>query len=200
MQPKRKQQLIFVLSGPSAGAGKNTIVQRLLRARRRLELVPGTTTRPRQRRKGGDRALRFVTAARFLQLKRQGAFLETASVTGNQYGTDARIVRRIINRHHVPLIMPDVKGHTSIRRIAPSHGFTVRSLFVVPGNFSELRTRIAARQPDAGAAWVKRRLALARKELKHKGEFDVVIINRQNQLERAVKDALRFIDKSLAGR
>jgi len=198
--PNTKPRLVIVLSGPSAGAGKNTIVQQLLRKRSTLEFVPGTTTRPRQKRKGGDRAMRFVTLAQFRKLQREGVIIESARVTGHWYGTNGRLVQRILARGKVPLIMPDVHGHTSIRRLAPKLGFKVRSMFVVPGNFSELRTRIMLRQPEAGAAWVRKRLALAERELKHKGEYDAVIVNRQDQLERAVRDALRFVDRCLAQR
>jgi guanylate kinase len=194
---KSRKQLVIVLSGPSAGAGKNTIVQQLLKKRSQLEFVPGTTTRPKQRRRGGDRAMRFVTLAQFRALKKQGVIIESARVTGHWYGTNGRLVERILARGKVPLIMPDVHGHTSIRRLAPKFGFKVCSMFVAPGNFSELRTRIMLRQPDVGPIWVRKRLALAKRELTHKHEYDAIIINRQNQLDRAVADALRYVDRCL---
>ena len=193
-------RLVIVLSGPSAGAGKNTIVKRLLHVRSRLVFVPGTTTRPRQRRKGGDRAMRFVSLAQFRALQRRGTIIESARVTGHWYGTNGQLVDRILARGKTPLIMPDVRGHRSIRRLAPTRGYQVCSIFVAPGTFGELRQRIHARQPDAGAAWVRKRLALARRELTHKREFDAVVVNRQNQLERAVRDALRVVDRCLAKR
>src|SRR5438552_10651873 len=82
----RTQGNIFVISAPS-GAGKTTLVNRLLASVPGLSFSVSHTTRaPRAAEKNG-RDYFFVTPAKFRRMIAQGEFLEGAQVFDNYYGT-----------------------------------------------------------------------------------------------------------------
>lgn len=83
--PRPDAPLIFVVSGPS-GAGKGTIVERLVLDDPTLWLSRSWTTR--SRRKGeSPHAYRFVDRPTFEDLIERDGLVEYAEVFGNLYGT-----------------------------------------------------------------------------------------------------------------
>ena len=81
-----RQGIALVLSAPS-GAGKTTLVQRLLRAFPLLGYSVSCTTRlPRQGEVDGKDYI-FISREEFEQRRGEGYFAEWAEVHGNLYGT-----------------------------------------------------------------------------------------------------------------
>ncbi len=187
-----KKPLLIVVSGPS-GAGKSTLVHALVKQKKWLKFVPGVTTRPPERRKGGEhREHVFMTERSFAKLKKAGGFLESDRFLQFHYGTSRSAAERVQTAKKIPILVLDVQGHAKIRRLGK---FTVRSVFVTPGNYKDLRTRLLKRHPDMNRARLLRRLSEARTAQKHSREYDRVLLNREGHFNEALERLITWIDR-----
>src|SRR4030088_1518739 len=80
--------LLFIVSGPS-GAGKTTLVERLVEQVPYLRMSRSYTSRPARAGETHGVDYNFVTRDRFEAMAKAGEFLEWAPVFGNLYGTRA---------------------------------------------------------------------------------------------------------------
>ena len=94
--PAAKGDLI-VVSAPS-GAGKTTLVKRLLRRVGELEFSVSYTTRPPRRGERDGVDYHFITPGRFRRMIRDREFLEWAEVYGHNYGTRKLDLKRILRQ------------------------------------------------------------------------------------------------------
>lgn len=162
---------LFVVSAPS-GSGKTTLCARLLRAVPRLTRSVSVTTRPPRRDERHGRDYWFVTEREFLHRRRRGEFLEWARVFGAYYGTRRVAVERSLRAGRDVLLSIDVQGAAQVRRRRPASV----SIFILPPSLETLRRRLVARGLDQPAA-IRRRLAVARREIRQAGRFDYVVVN-----------------------
>lgn len=171
---------LYVVAAPS-GAGKTTLVQRLLQQERDIRLSVSYTTRPPRPGEENGREYNFIDAERFRHMIGQGEFLEWAEVHGNFYGTSKTwIVNRIVDNHDV-LLEIDWQGAQQVRALFPE----AIGVFILPPSLEALELRLRGRGTDSPDV-IARRLAAAQAEMRHVGEFDYVIIN--DSLEQAVED------------
>ena len=171
---------LYVVASPS-GAGKTTLVQRLLQQERDIRLSVSYTTRSPRAGEENGREYNFIDAERFRNMIGQGEFLEWAEVHGNFYGTSKTwIVNRIVDNHDV-LLEIDWQGAQQVRALFPE----AIGIFILPPSLEALEMRLRGRGTDSPDV-IARRLAAAQDEMRHVGEFDYVIIN--DVLEQAVED------------
>jgi guanylate kinase len=167
----------MVVSGP-AGSGKTTLCSRLIAAAPQSirRVITCTTRAPR----GGEVDgidYHFLARADFEAQVSQGLFLEHATVHGNLYGPRLAEVAAHLKAGYDALLNVDVQGAATIRakgladeRLATS----LVSVFVRVSDVAELRQRLTGRGTDAPEE-IERRLAVAREELAHAGEYQYVI-------------------------
>lgn len=180
--------LLFIVSAPS-GAGKTSMLQALLRKDARMGLSISYTTRAPRPGEVDGRHYHFTDRATFEQMLERGEFLESALVHGNYYGTSERWVRDRLEAGADIVLEIDWQGAAQVRkRIAGAIG-----IFVLPPSMSVLEHRLRGRNQDA-AEVIERRLAAAREEIAHMGEFDYVIIN--DDFDRAVDDLCAIVRAS----
>src|SRR5881628_2013512 len=91
---------LLVLSGPS-GAGKGTLVERLIAVRPECVFSISATTRPRRATEVEGVQYEFVTREEFERRRQAGQFLETAEVHGHLYGTPVAFVDRGVREGRV---------------------------------------------------------------------------------------------------
>jgi guanylate kinase len=164
--------MIFIVSAPS-GAGKTTLVRKLLESVPDLTLSVSCTTRePRQGEVNG-RDYHFVSPSRFLAMRRRDAFAEWAEVHGSLYGTPRRPLERAVRRGCDVLLDIDVQGASQLRRCYEG----AVSIFVLPPSWKELRKRLTQRGTDPREE-IRIRLENARRELRELLKYDYFILNR----------------------
>lgn len=165
--------LLFVITAPS-GAGKTSLIEALLKDDPRLRLSVSYTTRSPRPGEQDGRDYHFVTPEAFEALHARGEFLESAEVHGNRYGTSRSVVRNSLAAGEDLVLEIDWQGARQVRHLIPE----CIGIFILPPSIQELERRMRARGQDSEAV-IQRRLANAREELSHAGEFEYAIMNKQ---------------------
>ena len=170
-QPGRRG-LLFVVSAPS-GAGKTTVVERLVQIVPDLSLSRSYTSRPMRAGERDGVDYNFITRDRFETMVGAGAFLEWADVFGNLYGTCAADAEQERSRGRDVVLVIDVQG---ARQVRACRGSDTIGIFVLPPSFEVLEQRLRGRSKDPEDA-IRRRLATAREEIGAVGEYHYVVVN-----------------------
>jgi guanylate kinase len=147
---------LYVVAAPS-GAGKSSIVNAVLARDPQIALSISFTSR--QPRPGERHAqhYNFVTEDGFQQMIDAGDFFEYARVHGDWKGTARQSVEPQLNAGNDVLL-------------------NAVSVFILPPSRQALEQRMRNRGQDSEAV-IAQRLAAAREEMSHYGEFDYVIVN-----------------------
>jgi len=182
----------FVISSPSGG-GKTTVVSRLLRREPWLSRSISVTTRPMRRGERRGRAYHFISPAAFARLRRSGQLLEWAKVHGAYYGTPIEPIRAALSRGRSVVLSIDVQGARQVRRAIGKQAVLI---FLLPPSLEELRERLVRRKTETAAA-IRRRLAIARRELAAATRYDHRVVN--DRLDIAVRRVAAIVRRA-AGR
>ncbi|HHM04373.1 MAG TPA: guanylate kinase [Gammaproteobacteria bacterium] len=181
------QGTLYIVSAPS-GAGKTSLLARVLADTPELVLSVSHTTRaPRPGERSGTHYY-FVDHARFEAMIAEGAFLEYARVFDNYYGTSRAAVLRQLEQGRDVVLEIDWQGAQQVRAAFPG----VVSIFILPPSRTALEQRLRSRAQDSEAV-IQRRLAGAVTEMSHYGEYDYLVVN--DDFDTAVAD-LRAIVRS----
>jgi guanylate kinase len=176
---------VFIICAPS-GAGKTSLVAELLRRDRNARLSVSHTTRAPRPGEEDGRDYHFVSRPVFEAMIERGAFLESAEVHGNLYGTSQGWIDEQ-RAADVDLVLEiDWQGAQQVRRLIPD----AVGIFILPPSPDTLRRRLVDRGQDSDAV-IERRLQAARGEIAHLAEFDYVIIN--NNFDDAVEDLVSIV-------
>jgi guanylate kinase len=176
--PETQRGQLLVISAPS-GAGKTTLVRRLMERRPDLRFSVSHTTRPARRGEREGHDYFFVDRTAFEEMRAAGGFLEHAEVFGYHYGTGREQVEALLAAGHDVLLEIDWQGARQVRANLPE----CRSVMILPPSLAELKQRLHGRSTDSEAV-IRRRLGEAMGDMSHWQEFDHVIIN--DDLEQAV--------------
>jgi guanylate kinase len=163
---------LFIVCAPS-GAGKTSLVNALLDREPDIELSVSYTTRVPREGEIDGRDYHFVSREQFLEMAASGDFLESAEVHGNLYGTSQAWIEARMQEGRDIVLEIDWQGAQQVRRLISQ----AVGVFILPPGLDALHRRLTARGKDTNAV-IERRLANAREEIGHVGEFDYVIINQ----------------------
>jgi guanylate kinase len=162
---------VIVVSAPS-GAGKTTVVARVLRDLGGIRFSVSHTTRaPRGAERDGVE-YHFVDRAAFEKLRDEGSLLEWAEVHGNLYGTGLSEIERARAAGVDILLDLDVQGAAQVRQRIEE----AVTVFILPPSYEVLEARLRGRGQDDEAT-VRRRLAAAGREIDAFEQFDYAIVN-----------------------
>jgi guanylate kinase len=182
--PSKGRGLLFIVSAPS-GAGKTTLVERLVEQAPHLKMSRSYTSRATREGEVDGVDYNFVSRERFEAMVAVGEFLEWADVFGNLYGTSTADTERILESGSDLVLVIDVQGARKVRR----RGIETTAIFVMPPSFEVLERRLRGRSKDSEEA-IQKRLQVARQEIASYAEYDFVVIN--DEITAAV-DRLRSI-------
>lgn len=162
---------LFIISAPS-GAGKTSLVNRLIEITPGITVSVSHTTRPPRPGEQDGVHYHFVSLATFEDMLKADAFLESALVFGNRYGTSRAAVLDQLQNDQDVILEIDWQGAQQVReQMAES-----ASIFILPPSRDALRQRLTGRDQDS-AEVIDRRMAAALDELSHYAEFDYLVIN-----------------------
>jgi guanylate kinase len=176
---------LFVIAAPS-GAGKTTLVRRLMQANEDLRFSVSFTTRKQRSTEQNGEDYHFISTETFAAMVIAGDFLEYANVFDHQYGTSKTRVELLLNEGHNVILEIDWQGAQQVRMHMPD----CRSVFILPPSVTELKTRLTGRATDSEAV-IERRFRDAVDDMSHWHEFDYVVVNED--LDRATAELTAIV-------
>lgn len=182
---KRKGVLI-VVSGFS-GAGKGTLMKRLLAAYDNYALSISMTTRaPRENEEEGVHYF-FSTKEQFEQKIAEDGLIEYACYCGNYYGTPRAYVEEQLEAGKDVILEIEIQGALKVKEKFPDSLL----LFVTPPNAAELERRLVGRGTESREV-IDKRLARASEESEGIEAYDYIVVN--DDLDRCVEEMHSLVE------
>ena len=182
----------IVITGPS-GAGKGTLIRRLVERRPDLEVAVSATTRPRRESEVDGVHYYFLSEEEFVDRIEHGEFLEHVRyVSGHRYGTLRSEVARIRDAGRSCILELETEGARRVKELEPDS----LTIFVTTPSFDELERRLRDRATESTGE-IEERLQLAREQMQEADDFDYVVLNDDG--ERAVTELDAIVTREAAG-
>lgn len=182
---------LIIFSAPS-GAGKTSIVHRLLKIISGLEFSVSACSRPIRPNEINGKDYNFISVQEFKSKIENGEFLEWEEVYKNTfYGTLKSEVERIWKNGKNVIFDVDVKGGLNIKK---NYKEKALSIFVMPPSIETLKQRLKLRSTENEKS-LEIRIEKAQYELSFADKFDEIIVN--DDLEKAVKTAVETVENFL---
>jgi guanylate kinase len=179
---------LFVISGPS-GVGKDTVIDGLRPRLQDFYFAVTATTRKRRPGEADGIHYFFVTEEQFLSDRDEGEFIESAEVYGNWYGVPKDSIRSALRDGRNVIVKVDVQGAATMRELAPDAVL----IFLMPPSLEDLFQRLLHRKTD-GENVVLRRIRTAANELTTVHQFDYVVFNEEDQLDRTLDSIMAIVE------
>ena len=181
----------IIISAPS-GAGKTTLVNKLLEAK--LPLLFSISACSRNPRDGeeNNKDYYFLSIEEFQQKINTQEFIEWEEVyKGNFYGTLKKEIERIWKKKKHVVFDVDVIGGVSLKEYFNENALCI---FIKPPNLEVLAQRLKKRNSDDKES-IKKRIEKSFEEMKSMDKFDKIIVN--DKLSTSSKDIIEIVEKFL---
>ncbi len=190
---------LIVIAGPS-GAGKGTLIARLLQELTGIVLSVSATTRPRRLGEVDGREYFFLSRTQFKDWVERGLFLEWATYSGHRYGTPKQAVSDHLNAGLDVILEIEIEGARQVLEQCPA----ALMIFIMPPSLAELERRLRGRKTESEESIQKRlgraaeeMAAVAAGEWPGRRQFDYVIVN--DSVKRASQELVRVIEQTREG-
>jgi guanylate kinase len=174
------EPLLIVISGPS-GVGKDSVVDTMQTRGLPFHFVVTATTRPPRDGEVHSVDYYFYSKEQFAEMIEKDELLEYAFVYNDYKGIPKFQVREALASGQDVVMRLDVQGAATIKELYPE----ALLIFLTTDTEEELVERLQARKTES-LPELKLRIATARKELDRVKEFDYVVVNRDDQLDKTV--------------
>jgi guanylate kinase len=179
---------VFVITGPS-GAGKGTLIQRLLDRLPELEVAVSATTRLQRPGEVDGREYWFLDEQEFVRRIEGGEFLEHVQFVGGRYGTLSTEIERISADGRVCVLELEIDGALRVQEEVPGSV----TLFIA-ADVPELERRLRARATESSGE-IGERIELARWQLEQAHRFRYMV--RNDDVERATEALAALVEREL---
>ncbi|MDE6664224.1 MAG: guanylate kinase [Lachnospiraceae bacterium] len=178
--------ILIVVSGFS-GAGKGTLMNRLIEEYDNYALSISATTRAPRPGEQDGREYFFLDKKEFEQRIEDGGFIEYACYCDNYYGTPKDYVRKQLEAGKNVVLEIEIQGAMNIKKQFPE----ALLLFVMPPDVAELERRLNGRGTETPEV-VAKRLKRASEEAEGIEEYDYILIN--DDLETCVRQLNEIVE------
>jgi len=162
---------LFIVSGPS-GSGKSSLVIDAIKHSDNFVKSISVTTRPSRKSETHGSHYHFVSREEFDKLLEKDMLLEWASYAGYLYGTPGEYVKDNLDNGKNVILVIDVQGAMQVKeKIKDAY-----LIFITASSIDELERRIKKRGAES-AEETKKRLDIAKNELKYEKYYDCIIAN-----------------------
>lgn len=180
---------VFVITGPS-GAGKGTLIRRLVDRLPELEVAVSATTRPQRPGEEDGREYWFLDEASFQARIDDGAFLEWVEyVSHKRYGTLRSEIGRISDHGKVCVLELELEGALRVQSDVPG-AVTV----FIAADVDELERRLRERATESTGE-IGDRITLARHQLEQAHRFRYMV--RNDDVVRAGEVLAAIVEREL---
>ena len=170
---------LIIITAPS-GAGKTTLIKKLLKNDDFVLSVSYTTRSPRVGEVDG-RDYHFISDEEFLDKKDNDFFAEWALVHNHYYGTSKEDSYNLIKTGKNVIFDVDYQGALNLQKTMPD----ALSIFILPPSLEILKERLVNRKTDSEEV-INLRIKNAQKEIYYAKHFDYLLIN--DEIDRAFAD------------
>lgn len=176
VKAKEKGNLV-VISGPS-GAGKGTVIKRLMEMNDNLYLSISETSRKIRGQEQNGVEYYFVTTEEFRKRIQDDIYLEYAIYNGNYYGTPKDRINEMLNKGIDVILEIEIQGAVKVKELIPDALF----IFIMPTSLKELKKRIIGRKTETQEKVVER-FKRAYQEINEASKYNYVVVN--DEVEKA---------------
>jgi len=186
--PLGPRPLIFC--GPS-GTGKSTLIKHLMSEFTNAFgfSVSHTTRLPRPGEICG-KDYHYVSREEMESGIAQGDFIESATYSGNMYGTSKKAVEDVQRNNKICILDIDTQGVKLIKKTT----LNPILIFMKPPSMEVLEERLRARSTETEES-LEKRMSMAKIEMEYgnePGNFDTIIVN--DELPKAYEDLKTFLE------
>lgn len=171
MTESKKKGVLLVVSGFS-GAGKGTVMKKLLEKYNTYALSISMTTRAPRAGEENGREYFFVDTDTFEQKIKENKVIEYAKYCDNYYGTPREYVEEQLTKGKDVILEIEIQGALKVKEMFPD---TVL-LFIMPPSAQELQRRLVSRGTDTEEV-IKKRMNRAAEEAGYMEKYDYIVVN-----------------------
>jgi len=191
MKIKNKTK-ILVIGGPT-GVGESTITRAVIDKYPNFKRLVTATTRKSRLNERDKVDYYFFTVDRFKAEIKRGNIIEYTYIKKRDvyYGSYKPDLDKKLQAGFDIIVNPDLVGAKYYKKY-----YQAVTIFIMPDSLVSLRRRQLKRNPQINSDELNKRLEYAQYEMEHEADFyDYVVVNKENQLQQAIKEVLEIIEE-----
>ena len=179
-----KRGILAIISGFS-GAGKGTVVNKLLEKDNYAVSISATTREPRQGEVDGKNYF-FKSRDEFENMIENNQLIEYAEYVGNYYGTPRDYVFKKLEEGYDVILEIEMQGALKVKEKFPETAL----IFITPPSADELKKRLVGRGTET-IEQIDKRMSRAVDECDYMNKYDYIVVN--DDLDECVEEIHRLL-------